>query len=175
MKAIKKTLLGEEDPVDTEACYEAYVALRDSYGTDPDPDPPAPGPDPDPPAPGPGPDPDPPAPGPDPRGNLEKQLIKAKTSKNKTKNNRLKTATPEQLLATFKEECAATIKKEACEALILKFDAGTALDADYLKFPDVCGVADPNAGGTGNSGFFSTKASILLMIIGLALTNIYFE
>jgi hypothetical protein len=156
----KKSLLAEGDLVDSEECYEAYVALRDTEGTDPDDN----GNDDD------NDDDDDSS----SRKKGKKVSIKLNTEKHKPKQKRFK-ETLAQLLTAFKEECAATAAKEACALLIGKFEGGTATSEETLTFPNVCGVADPNAGGTGSGGFSSSKVSILLMALGLTLANIYFK
>jgi hypothetical protein len=179
----KKFLLDEGDPEDIDGCYDAFLALVNLYDPD-DTDgtptasrPPVPTATPVPPptaTPLP-----PPTATPDPGVRRTKYEV-GKSLKNilgKSKSNlKVEPPTPAELLATFEEKCAATAATTNCAALIVKLKStdAPANDAEKKTFPTVCAVENPNPDGAGSNGFISSKASKLIMLLGLAYANFYF-
>jgi hypothetical protein len=86
--------------------------------------------------------------------------------------------TVEDLVEDFTEKCAATAAEgTACATNLAKLIVEEPAPADQIEFKTVCKINAPDNGGdsSGNSGLFSSRASGILMLLGLAISSIYFK
>jgi hypothetical protein len=80
----------------------------------------------------------------------------------------------DELLDAFSEQCKKTATNDECATLLIKLKAGGST-ADKDSFAEKCNVPDPNAGEDNSSGLLATKTSKILIMMSIAIANLYFK